>query len=415
MKKNIFTILKYILVTSLILIFYELFMYYSFHHSLENVNIFNILFMIPIATVICAFTGYNKHINSVLIIVLVFLVSLFYIAIYIYFETFGSIPSISMVGVGGDAVTNFSWSIIETVKSNIVDILILELPVILLIIEAIFSKRLNDNYYLLAHPIVLVIGVALWFVVVSSLSLGGTADYTAYGAYHSRFVDTDTASRRLGILPNAIIETRYAIFGSNREVLIEVEPEPEQQEPVIIEEKKEYNQYPNLDFSKMKSDDPNVQNILDYLNTQTPSEKNDYTGLFKGYNLIYICGESFSSAAIDKDITPTLYKLANNGFVLDNYYNGFKNVTTNGEYALLTGLWPDVAREETNMGRLTGTMGQSIDNDMSENIGNKFKSLGIEPRGYHNYYGYYYGRNETLPIMDFKCKFMDEGMSFTSS
>ena len=67
----------------------------------------------------------------------------------------------------------------------------------------------------------------------------------------------------------------------------------------------------------------------------------------------------------------------NNDYILDNYYNSFKNVTTNGEYAMLTGLWPDIAREETNNGRLTGTMGQSVDNDMSESLGKQFNSIGV--------------------------------------
>ena len=49
--------------------------------------------------------------------------------------------------------------------------------------------------------------------------------------------------------------------------------------------------------------------------------QNEYTGIFEGYNLIYICGEGFSSLALDEDVTPTLYMMAHNGIVLNNYYN----------------------------------------------------------------------------------------------
>ena len=108
--------------------------------------------------------------------------------------------------------------------------------------------------------------------------------------------------------------------------------------------------------------------------------------------------------------------MANNSIVLNNYYNSFKNVTTNGEYAFLTGLWPNVVRENTKGGNLTGTMGQSINKNMSQALGNMFnRSERIVSRGYHNYLGYYYGRNQTLPNMGFTCKFMSDGMEFSTS
>lgn len=419
MKNSILDDLKVICVQSLAifisLLYFELLLFYNLHNTISGITIYNVLFLVPISLVISSITCWHKKINNVLTILILFLISIFYIANLIYFKTFGSLFSISMVGAGKDAVTNFWWSVGFTIKENIVVVLLFELPIMLLIVEAIFLKKLNQTYKPLTHLFVFIAGIFLWFVIVSSLSLGGKQDYTAYGAYHSRFVDTDTASSKLGILPNTIVETRYAIFGSNREVLIEVQEVEEE----IVEEVKEeeiIHKYDGLVFKDLanNTEDEGLKNICNYLNTLSAQKQNDHTGMFEGYNLIYICAESFSSMAIDEEITPTLYKLANGGIVLNNYYNAFKNVTTNGEYALLTGLWPDVAREETNMGALTGTMGQSIDNNMSEALGNKFNELGIKSRAYHNYYGSYYGRNKTLPNMGFDCKFMEEGMSFTS-
>lgn len=417
-KTNLLNIGKYVLAIFLVLLYWELLIYNNLYLSFNEFTIFNVLFLIPIAIVLTAFVGFKDKFNSINLILIIFIVSLFYLCNLIYFETFGSIPSISMIGAGTDAITNFWWSVATTLKNNIFKIILFELPVILLIIEAIFIKKISKTYVLILHPINLLIGIALWFIVILSLGLGGKEDYTPYGAYHSRYIDTDTASKKLGVLPNAIIETRYAVFGTNKEQMIEIEPVVEEEiieepEPVVIE----YNEYKDLDFNALSEQTGNrsVLNIYDYLNTLSPTKKNDYTGLFKNKNLIYICAESFSSLAIDPVITPTLYKMANHGIVLKNYYNAFRNVTTNGEYALLTGLWPDIAREETNMGALTGTMGQSIYKNMSQSLGNMFDTLNIQARGYHNYYGYYYGRNQTLPNMGFDCKFMNDGMTFTTS
>ena len=38
--------------------------------------------------------------------------------------------------------------------------------------------------------------------------------------------------------------------------------------------------------------------------------------MFENKNLIFVVAESFSEIGIDKDRTPTLYKLTNNGFNL---------------------------------------------------------------------------------------------------
>lgn len=409
---------KYIIIIFFILLYWELIIYYSLNLSIDEFSIWNILFLIPISIMLASFVGFNDKLNKYFFPSVLFIVCLFYLINYIYFKTFGSLISISMVGAGGDAINNFWWSIATTIKENLLMIYFFLLPIILLIVEEIFLKKTNTTYKLIAHPINFVVGIVVWFVIVGMLFLCGQEDYTTYGVYHSRYVDTDTASKKLGALPNAIVETRYAIFGSGNKggELISTGSEEQPQE-VIIDETIEYNidEKLNLKDIKQKSSDPTVKNICDYLSSQLPTEKNQYTGIFKGFNLIYICAESFSSLAIDPVITPTLYKMANNGVVLNNYYNGFRNVTTNGEYALLTGLWPDIAREETNMGALTGTMGQSINKNMSQALGNKFNTLGIQSRGYHNFYGYYYGRNKTLPNMGFDCKFMNAGMTFTSS
>ena len=65
----------------------------------------------------------------------------------------------------------------------------------------------------------------------------------------------------------------------------------------------------------------------------TESERETY--------IIFITAESFSQYAIDKDLTPTLCKMYNEGFQFENYYSPAWGVsTTDGEYANLTGLIP---------------------------------------------------------------------------
>ena len=410
----------------IILLYYELLMYYQLHSSFQGFSLWNVAFLIPVAFLLGAFTGWSERssrINGLIKTLLVFLVSLFYIVDLIYFKTFGSLLSASMLSYGTDAVNNFWWSLSSTLAENALSIFLMEIPTFILLGASFSQKQSAKRKSIIERVALSVVSILLWLLVVSFLPITGKADHSAYGVYHSRYIDTDTASRKLGVLPNFIVEVKCSVFGydDHDHTLNSINQIEAEEEEIIEEEESEeisYNIYEDLDFSKISemSDDETIRNLCQYLEKVNPSLKNEYTGLFEGYNLIYICAESFSSLAIDERITPTLYRMANNGIVLNNYFNSFKNVTTNGEYAFLTGLWPDVARANTNMGNVTGTMGQSVDKDMSTALGNMFnRDLGIQSRGYHNYYGYYYGRNESLPNMGFDCKFMDEGMTFVNS
>ncbi len=68
------------------------------------------------------------------------------------------------------------------------------------------------------------------------------------------------------------------------------------------------------------TDNSDIQWLANYFNSVTPTKKNEYTGMFEGYNVIQLVIEGFSGYAIDPQLTPTLYKLANEGFVFNNYY-----------------------------------------------------------------------------------------------
>ena len=79
----------------------------------------------------------------------------------------------------------------------------------------------------------------------------------------------------------------------------------------------------------------------EYFKNESSTNKNDYTGIFEGKNVIVIMGESFSSLAIDETLTPTLYKLSNAGFKFNNFYTPlFPVSTSDGQYLSDTSLIP---------------------------------------------------------------------------
>ena len=102
--------------------------------------------------------------------------------------------------------------------------------------------------------------------------------------------------------------------------------------------------------------------------------------MLKDYNLIVLCAESFATGVIDPELTPTLYRLANEGIVFNNYYNSFPNTTTDGEYAMVQGLWPDTSRDKG-----TSSLYNSRNSYLPFTLGNIFlEQRGIQAYGYHN-------------------------------
>ena len=242
----------------------------------------------------------------------------------------------------------------------------------------------------------------------------GKGDFSPYHAYTSSYIDTDTASSRLGVLTNSIVEFGYKLFGGGKgeESTLVIPDAPE--EPTIDTTP---NVIDEIDFEKLKlaTTDSGKQALCDYFAALSGTNKNEYTGAFKDYNLIYICAEAFSSYAIDETVTPTLYKMSQGGIVLNNFYNSFKNTTTNGEFAFTTGLWPDVSRV-AHANSAAGSFVQYKNKLLPFSLGNMFEAVGIKTHAFHNYMGYYYQRNKTHPNLGYtNIKFMNQGMKFTTA
>ncbi len=379
---------------------------------------FYFLFFLPsISFLMATFTGWFKaktKFNRIITPVVLVLPFAFYVSQFIYHRIFGSLFSVSMIGVGGDAVKDFGWALWDTVKGSILWIILCLLPVLAAAVYAYTaSKSIFKGFGFKMHIVSLCKSVILWGLAVLMLLPFGRDDFSPFNAYISSYIDTDTASNRLGVLTNSIVELGYTLFGDNPEeddtLTVPIAPEepPLDTTPNVIS---------GLDFSQLKllTDDSGKQALCDYFAALNGTNKNEYTGKLKDYNLIYICAEAFSSYAIDPNVTPTLYKMSQNGIVLNNFYNSFKNTTTNGEYAFMTSLWPDVSRR-ADANSSAGSFVQSKNKLLPFTLGNMFKSVGVDTFAFHNYRGYYYQRNKTHPNIGYEnIKFMKEGMTFTT-
>ena len=160
----------------------------------------------------------------------------------------------------------------------------------------------------------------------------------------------------------------------------------------------------NIDFDSLLSNTENetLKQMHDYFKNVTPTNKNDYTGRYEGYNLILITAEGFSSLAVNETVTPTLYKMASQGYRFENFYTPIWGVSTSdGEYVATTGLIPKSG---------VWSYSKSGDNYMPFALGNQLKTLDYLTKAYHDHTYTYYDRDITHPNMGYDYKGIGNGL-----
>ena len=311
-----------------------------------------------------------------------------------YFKSYWGLSFITQMT--GNVVGNFFSTMLEIIFGRIVFILLSFLPLVLLII---LRRRLLPGKTLSVRCRVIALAVfAVCQAVGSALCYTGEdrADYTY------NYV-TDYAVPRFGLAATIRLEAQYAIFGLPDAPVIQVD-EPVPDEPVVYD----YNKM-ELDFTATSDlvGGSTLENMHNYFSSKTASQQNEYTGMFKGKNLIQITAEAFSPYVISKELTPTLYKLTHEGFVFTNYYQpGWGQSTTGGEFAHMTGIIPTWVN-----GNLS--FYASHQDYMPFALGNQFRALGYTTVAYHNNSYTYYNRHLTHPNLGYDYYGQGNGLTLT--
>ena len=157
----------------------------------------------------------------------------------------------------------------------------------------------------------------------------------------------------------------------------------------------------DLDFEALSAQGGTYATLNSYVASLTPSSQNEYTGLFKGKNLIVFCAEAFSGSIIDPELTPALYRLTTKGINFNDYYEQATAGTTGGEFELIFGLMPLAGGDSM----LTMTAQGSYTN-MGAMLG---PGQGYYGMAFHNNDDLYYSRDITHNLLGYSEGFMGFG------
>ena len=348
-----------------------------------SVILFSMTWMAITALIVGLF---NEKVNRIISYFILFFYTLITLAQIVYYNFYDSIFSFFSLTTGTGQVMQF-WQMILEVMARIWYVFALTL--VPLILYYIFNKKIFKFNKLRLKDILL----NLVLLVFSLTMILVEVTYDNKGVYSLNRLIYKTHAPMLtinktGLWSMQIIDLYRYIFGFEEEV--EVSTVEETPEKVELEKEKEYNKI-DIDFESLieKESNSTVKNMHKYFSSVVPSEKNKYTGLFKDKNLIFITAEAFDTIAIDKDITPTLYKMANNSYIFTNYYQPLYPVSTSdGEYMNLISLIPKEG---------VWSFYKSSKISMPMGFGTMFKNEGYTSYGFHNHTYKYYDRHLSHP------------------
>ncbi|MBQ8148173.1 MAG: sulfatase-like hydrolase/transferase [Lachnospiraceae bacterium] len=398
----------------LVVLYYEL-LFHGYQFGLLNVNTINIIFFsIAIGGGISVFTNlFPKRVNQILGILITVLIGVIFIIQFLYFAVFRNYMSFfGTLQYANQAADNFD-TVILNMQQNIPMMFLLTLPILLVAILAWkiidFERRKWKFSFAILGGCLLLYGISLLVLKVQDKDT-----YSAWQMYQD-YTSVDMTVEKIGVCETLIVDVREGIlgkFGQEEELTFQpTQPEDTsstEQANVTTEASTEeasteapIDTSPNvmdIDFEQIAEESGNssVASLSEYFASLEPTNKNEYTGMFEGYNVIWITAEGFSGYALDSDLYPTLSMMAEEGFVFENYHSPlWYGSTLGGEYANLMGSMPK------NGGYLSMSYSAQQGNAFPFTMGNQLQDLGYHTYAFHNNSYTYYDRHISHPALGY--------------
>ena len=138
--------------------------------------------------------------------------------------------------------------------------------------------------------------------------------------------------------------------------------------------------------TKQKEDSNEIAFLNDAFAKTTTHERNDYTGIFEGKNLIFLQLEGLDTWLFNSEYTPNLYSMLEHSLIFNehySYYNGGGS-TFNSEFAVNTGFITPISYIQNAY--------TFSSNEFTYSMPNIFKTRGYDVNVFHMNKGEYYSR-----------------------
>ncbi len=393
-----------VLLFPVLLIYLELVLHIHMKTALVYFPVY-LVFSVAAGLLFAALTlPWTPVVNGVLVRVLAVVVSLVFVVEMIAKTILQTYYGPSSLGTAANnRLTDYSDVIISTVLQKLPIILIMLLPAILVCVLG--GGLMGFERFDIRFAGLMLGGCVIFHVLgLGVIRLPWKGDLTPSGLYK---VDTniDDQVEQLGLLTMLRLDMKHQVFPPKADMDADFGdiaiPNPGSSSPggsgepagsQVVDPGPVIDTSPNVmdvDLAALAENSSNeeIKWLAEYFNSVTPTRKNEYTGMFEGYNVIQLVLEGFSGYVIDPELTPTLYKLTHEGFVFNNYYTALHfTSTSNGECQTLLGLYPKNGSPITM--KRTGEVtfkenGQTVGFNAYLTLPQQLKRAGYNVLGYH--------------------------------
>lgn len=388
-------------------------------------------------------------VNKIIATVLALFIGVLFVAQYVYHSVFNNYLSVmGTIRFGNQAADNAD-TVLSNMKTDISDIVLLVIPVVIAIVLIWTLMSFERRRWWV--NLICVGAVAVMYIATVMVMWAVDLDvYSPYKVY-SQYTSVDLAVEKLGVIESFVVDVRenvtsgsdkgqisFASVGMDKAVdPLESSGDPATDssnaddsnlgvtgkdlhsdsinEQATTEEsttETPVDTSPNvldLDFDAINelSGSDAVSSLSEYFKSVTPTKKNEYTGMFDGYNVIWITAEGFTGYALESGLFSALSKLADEGFVFENYYQPlWYGSTLGGEYANLMG------SPTKNGGYLSMCRAADNENGMYFSMANTLKRMGYSCYGFHDNDYTYYDRNITHPALGYEWIASGNGLEY---
>lgn len=359
-KSKYFKTILFFIYEGIYLIFIDFFNQYLVTRSLsisgylvKTAIIFNVLWVLLYFIILYMLNPNPRKIISCVINVLLLVISIINYFMSSYFQSVFSWKDLFLSGDG----FSFLNSIFKFINLKLILFILTSIDIILLIFKTRTKKfyQIKSKQLFVIIPLILVIMASR--IVFINLKLDNASD-----GWDSREVKNNLSN----YYKNWIVPENLLRLCGTYEYLIN----------------DFYHSFFQKDNSIAASD-----YVTKYISeNKTVIESNDYNGIFKDKNLIFVMMESMDDWMVNEETTPTIWNMMQHGFNFNNHYSpGYvTGETANTEFIANTGMYPNINKLSPNYAY--------VDNDYPYSIANLFKKVGYTTNSFHRSSGYIYNR-----------------------
>lgn len=273
---------------------------------------------------------------------------------------------------------------------------IILVPLILLIVYSIVESRILKKINLNTHTkkenwitrgIALVLAILLSVGYYFSLTAKFMQNEIQLVSTKSLFYNPSNPNitvNQFGVEMFGLLDVKTAIFPVD-ETNSEVTFESLNKGNVVTDYTRHIDDY---SWNQVAANEKNInyKNLNNYFMSRSITDKNEYTGMFEGKNLIVIMMESVNNILLEEEYYPNFAKIMKNGWYWENAYSPRNSCSTgNNEMTGMISLF-SVYR--------TCTANVYKNNEYEQSIFGLFNDKNYTTTSYHNYTEKYYFRSQ---------------------